>query len=46
MGRNVWRDVYLFVREEVDRVVRGEGYRFEELDDEFKVMVYGNEIYY
>ncbi|KAK4669784.1 uncharacterized protein QC763_206010 [Podospora pseudopauciseta] len=46
MGRNAWRDVYPFVREEVDRVVRGEGYRFEEPDDEFKAMVHGNEIYY
>ncbi|KID84137.1 cholesterol oxidase precursor [Metarhizium guizhouense ARSEF 977] len=28
MGRNAWRDVYPMVREEVDRVVRGEEYVF------------------
>jgi hypothetical protein len=30
MGRNAWRDVYPMVREEVDRVVRGETYRYPE----------------
>ena len=39
MGRNAWKDVYPFVREEVDRVCRGEGYKFEEPDDKFKEMV-------
>ncbi|KAK1760449.1 cholesterol oxidase [Echria macrotheca] len=38
MGRNAWKDVYPFVREEVDRVVRGEGYVFEEPDDRFARM--------
>ncbi|KAL7928992.1 hypothetical protein V8C35DRAFT_316705 [Trichoderma chlorosporum] len=36
MGRNAWRDVYPFVREEVDRVVRGESYRFHQPSDRFK----------
>lgn len=36
MGRNAWRDVYPFVREEIDRVVRGESYRFREPWDEFR----------
>ncbi|KAL7948027.1 hypothetical protein V8C42DRAFT_272577 [Trichoderma barbatum] len=36
MGRNAWRDVFPFVREEVDRVVRGESYRFRQPDDVFK----------
>ncbi|TWU74838.1 hypothetical protein ED733_000839 [Metarhizium rileyi] len=31
MGRNAWRDVYPVVREEVDRVVRGEEYEFVEV---------------
>ncbi|KAL2025025.1 hypothetical protein VTK56DRAFT_27 [Thermocarpiscus australiensis] len=44
MGRNAWRDVYPFVREEVDRVTRGEGYRFEEPEDRFKAMVRGREL--
>ncbi|KAK0652213.1 hypothetical protein B0T16DRAFT_405718 [Cercophora newfieldiana] len=39
MGRNAWKDVYPFVREEVDRVVRGETYKFVEPDDRFKAMV-------
>lgn len=39
MGRNAWKDVYPFVREEVDRVVRGEGYKFEEPGDKWKRMV-------
>lgn len=39
MGRNAWKDVYPFVREEVDRVCRGNGYRFREPDDKFKEMV-------
>ncbi|KAL7783895.1 hypothetical protein V8C37DRAFT_396573 [Trichoderma ceciliae] len=36
MGRNAWRDVFPFVREEVDRVVRGESYRFHEPNDRFR----------
>ncbi|CAJ2507452.1 Uu.00g086380.m01.CDS01 [Anthostomella pinea] len=39
MGRNAWKDVYPFVREEVDRVVRGPEYRFVEPNDKFKEMV-------
>jgi len=39
MGRNAWKDVYPFVREEVDRVMRGEDYNFVHPDDEFKQMV-------
>ncbi|KAL2269710.1 hypothetical protein VTJ83DRAFT_1894 [Remersonia thermophila] len=44
MGRNAWKDVYPFVREEVDRVTRGEGYRFEEPDDRFKAMIDAGEL--
>ncbi|KAL7815959.1 FAD/NAD(P)-binding domain-containing protein [Trichoderma aethiopicum] len=36
MGRNAWRDVFPVVREEVDRVVRGESYRFRQPNDRFK----------
>ncbi|KAL7816738.1 FAD/NAD(P)-binding domain-containing protein [Trichoderma gracile] len=36
MGRNAWRDVFPFVREEIDRVVRGESYRFRQPNDRFK----------
>ncbi|KAJ1329727.1 cholesterol oxidase [Microdochium nivale] len=39
MGRNAWKDVYPFVREEVDRVMRGEKYKFEHPEDDFKRMV-------
>ncbi|AEO62896.1 uncharacterized protein THITE_41229 [Thermothielavioides terrestris NRRL 8126] len=46
MGRNAWKDVYPFVREEVDRVTRGEDYRFEEPDDRFKAMVDRGELLY
>lgn len=35
MGRNAWRDVYPMVREEVDRVVRGEAYRCQERANPF-----------
>jgi hypothetical protein len=38
IGRNAWRDVYPMVREEVDRVTRGEAYRFVEPQDRFKEM--------
>ncbi|KAK0727899.1 hypothetical protein B0T26DRAFT_148745 [Lasiosphaeria miniovina] len=46
MGRNAWKDIYPFVREEVDRVVRGDKYRFEEPDDRFAKMVHGGELLY
>jgi len=46
MGRNAWKDVYPFVREEVDRVTRGESYRFEEPDDKFKKMLDSGELVY
>jgi hypothetical protein len=39
MGRNAWRDVYPVVLAEMDRVVRGEEYVFEQPDDRFKKMV-------
>jgi hypothetical protein len=39
MGRNAWKDVYPFVREEVDRVTRPKDYKFVEPDDNFKAMV-------
>ncbi|OTB06144.1 hypothetical protein M426DRAFT_118907 [Hypoxylon sp. CI-4A] len=39
MGRNAWKDVYPFVREEVDRVMRGEEYKFVEPQDKFKDLV-------
>jgi hypothetical protein len=38
MGRNAYKDVYPFVREEVDRVVRGEDYVFKEPNDRFTDM--------
>jgi hypothetical protein len=38
MGRNAWKDVYPWIREEVDRVTRGEGYKFVEPDDRWKRM--------
>lgn len=46
MGRNAWKDVYPFVREEVDRVVRGEKYRFEEPDDRFTHLVNSGALLY
>lgn len=46
MGRNAWKDVYPMVREEVDRVVRGETYRFKEPDDKFKRMQENGELLY
>ncbi|KAL2191376.1 FAD/NAD(P)-binding domain-containing protein [Thermothelomyces heterothallicus CBS 203.75] len=46
MGRNAWKDVYPLVREEVDRVTRGEHYEFVEPDDRFKAMVHGGELLY
>jgi hypothetical protein len=46
MGRNAWKDVYPMVRQEVDRVTRGKGYRFEEPNDKFKAMVEGGELLY
>lgn len=44
MGRNAWKDVYPFVLEEVDRVVRGPDYRFEPPDDEFKQLIESGEL--
>ncbi|KAI0205429.1 glucose-methanol-choline oxidoreductase [Astrocystis sublimbata] len=44
MGRNAWKDVYPFVLEEVDRVVRGPAYTFEAPDDEFKRMIESGEL--
>ncbi|PHH92854.1 hypothetical protein CDD83_4276 [Cordyceps sp. RAO-2017] len=35
MGRNAWRDVFPLVRREVDRVLRGEAYRFRPPCDGF-----------
>lgn len=46
MGRNAWKDVYPFVREEVDRVVRGADYKFQEPDDKFKAMVDSGKLLY
>jgi len=46
MGRNAWKDVYPFVREEVDRWVRGESYRFEEPNDRFAAMAERGELLY
>ncbi|KAI0457985.1 glucose-methanol-choline oxidoreductase [Xylaria acuta] len=39
MGRNAWKDVYPFVLEEVDRVVRGPEYKFVEPNDDFKKLI-------
>ncbi|KAI1391493.1 FAD/NAD(P)-binding domain-containing protein [Hypoxylon trugodes] len=39
MGRNAWKDIYPFVREEVDRVVRGPEYKFRDPADEFQRLV-------
>ncbi|KAI1259374.1 FAD/NAD(P)-binding domain-containing protein [Xylariaceae sp. FL1019] len=44
MGRNAWKDVYPFVREEVDRVVRGPDYHFQEPDDRFQHMIASGEL--
>lgn len=41
LGRDSWRDVFPYVREEADRVVRGADYRFEEPRDRFYGMVSG-----
>lgn len=46
IGRCAWKDVFPFVREEVDRVVRGEEYRFKEPDDRFKAMMDRGELVY
>ncbi|EJT76957.1 cholesterol oxidase [Gaeumannomyces tritici R3-111a-1] len=39
MGKNAWKDVYPMIRKEVDRVVRGESYKFVEPEDRFKQMM-------
>ncbi|KAI1754572.1 glucose-methanol-choline oxidoreductase [Xylaria castorea] len=44
MGRNAWKDVYPFILEEVDRVVRGPEYKFEAPDDDFKRMIDSGEL--
>ncbi|KAI0397227.1 FAD/NAD(P)-binding domain-containing protein [Xylariaceae sp. FL0594] len=44
MGRNAWKDVYSFVLEEVDRVVRPEGYRFQPPNDEFQRLIDSGEL--
>lgn len=41
LGRDAWRDVFPYIREEADRVVRGREYRFEEPKDRFFGMVSG-----
>lgn len=46
MGRNAWRDVYPMVREEMDRVCHGPGYRFQEPNDKFRMMVENGELMY
>ncbi|KAL2753886.1 hypothetical protein ACRALDRAFT_209375 [Sodiomyces alcalophilus JCM 7366] len=46
IGRNAWKDVYPLVREQVDRVVRGPGYEFEEPDDRFHAMVERGDLLY
>jgi len=46
MGRNAWKDVYPFVREEVDRVTRGEGYKFVEPEDRWKRAVEKGDLLY
>lgn len=46
MGRNAWKDVFPFVREEVDRVVRGEEYHFVDPEDKFSRMVDSGELLY
>lgn len=46
MGRNAWKDVYPMVREEVDRVCRGEEFRFKEPNDRFKRMVDDGDLLY
>ncbi|KAI1438703.1 glucose-methanol-choline oxidoreductase [Xylaria sp. CBS 124048] len=44
MGRNAWKDVYPFVLEEIDRVVRPKGYKFEQPKDEFRSMIESGEL--
>lgn len=39
IGRNAWRDVFPVVREEVDRVVRGEDYVFRQPRDKYARMI-------
>ncbi|KAI3323042.1 FAD/NAD(P)-binding domain-containing protein [Xylariaceae sp. AK1471] len=44
MGRNAWKDVYPFVLEEMDRVVRPADYKFQAPDDEFQTMIDSGEL--
>ncbi|KAI8959082.1 FAD/NAD(P)-binding domain-containing protein [Daldinia sp. FL1419] len=46
MGRNAWKDVYPFVREEVDHVMRGEDYKFQEPMDTFEELVVTGKLLY
>ncbi|KAI1414570.1 FAD/NAD(P)-binding domain-containing protein [Hypoxylon sp. FL1857] len=46
MGRNAWKDVYPFVREEIDRVVRGPEYKFKDPDDKFHELVKTGKLLY
>ena len=41
LGRDSWRDVFPYIREEIDRVVRGPEYTFEEPKDRFYGFVSG-----
>ncbi|KAF7332546.1 FAD/NAD(P)-binding domain-containing protein [Mycena kentingensis (nom. inval.)] len=44
VGTRAYQDVYPFIREEVDRVVRGPAYKFVEPEDKWKRMVESGEI--
>ncbi|KAI1126383.1 glucose-methanol-choline oxidoreductase [Nemania abortiva] len=44
MGRNAWKDVYPFVLEEIDRVVRGPEYKFTRFDDDFQKLIDSGEL--
>jgi hypothetical protein len=44
MGRNAWKDVYPFVLEEMDRVVRPAGYKFQPPRDVFQTMIESGEL--
>jgi hypothetical protein len=44
MGRNAWKDVYPFVLKEVDRVVRGEDYKFQPPNDKFQKLIDSGEL--
>ena len=46
MGRNAWKDVYPFIREELDQVTRGPDYKFVEPDDKFTKMIRSGQLLY